>query len=122
MKLDLGVNKDVHVMNSQSTDRKHATLLFVPSNPLCVCLMQSLIQKIVIVHESECIPFIFFCFLSCLDGETVLENEGGGDFVCCTHTRLLSGIHVILAINPFGELSIYAFTSKSVSGWAGRSC
>ncbi|KAI6243764.1 hypothetical protein M3Y99_00040400 [Aphelenchoides fujianensis] len=99
LKLDLGINKEVHVMNSHSTDRKHATLLFVPSNPLCVCLMQSLVQKIVIVHES---------------GETVLENEGGGDFVCCTHTRLLSGIHVLLAIDPFGGLTIYAFNSQSV--------
>lgn len=86
------------MITSNVVDRKHATLLFVPHNPVFVRLMQSLVEKIVIVND---------------DKETDLHNSGG-DFVCVTHTRLHSGLLVVMAIDPWGQILIYAFTSSMV--------
>ncbi|KAI6205834.1 Integrin-alpha FG-GAP repeat-containing protein 2 [Aphelenchoides besseyi] len=98
IKLDFGPNKDVNIVASNMIDRRHATLLFVPNEPFSICLMQSLVEKIVVVGE---------------DGEHELHNAGG-DFVCVSHARLSSGLHAIMAVDPWGQLSIYAQSPKMV--------
>lgn len=53
IRLDFGPNKDVRVINSDAVSRKHATMLFIPPNPKTIRLMQSLVEKIVIVDGGK---------------------------------------------------------------------
>lgn len=53
IRLGFGPNKDVAVISSKIVDRKHATKLFVPPNPKTIRLMQSLVEKIVIVDGGK---------------------------------------------------------------------
>jgi hypothetical protein len=53
IRLGFGPEKDVSVISSNAVDRKHATMLFVPLNPKTIRLMQSLVEKIVIVDGGK---------------------------------------------------------------------
>ncbi|CAD5227512.1 unnamed protein product [Bursaphelenchus okinawaensis] len=97
VRLDFGLSKNVKVVQSTVADRKYVTLLFIPPNPHSVRLMQSLVNKLVIVSGGK---------------EVELQNPGG-DFVCVTHARLHSGLHTVITVDPWGQLLVYAFTKDT---------
>lgn len=99
VKLEFGVLGDTIVYQSSIKVEDGApSHLILPPNPLCMNMLHCLVSKVIIAQEK--------------DKEIELKNPGG-DIACATTTLIHPGIHILITIDPWGQLFIYAWNADN---------